>query len=269
MCRPIRVVVAVVGVLVSAVMVSAADLEEIQERGFLTVISFPHQASEFIRTNLEAGPTPEVGPPERFVGLDVDLMVAFADSQGVKVKIRRVSEPSYGALIPDLLAGRGDVIASSFSITEERMKVVNFSDPYFSVYKVVVAPAGAKIDSLEKIMGKKVAVIEGSSHHELLRELGVADENFVFVPFTNESFAAVLDGEADYTLQDSLASEQYLKTESRLEIKFRLAGEDSYGIAVPKESTALLAALNDFLEEERASGRLAEAIDRHIDAVGD
>lgn len=88
--------------------------------------------------------------------------------------------------------------------------------------------------------------------------------SLVFVNFTSECFEAVADGKADYTLLDSLASEQHLEHDSRFAIQFRLPGEDSYGFAVPKESSALLAALNAFLEEERSSGRLAEAINRHV-----
>ncbi|MCU0304095.1 MAG: ABC transporter substrate-binding protein [Thermoanaerobaculales bacterium] len=247
----------------AAATVSAGDLAEVRESGVLTVISFPHQESEFVRTNLEAGPTPELGPASRFIGIDVDIMSAFAARLGVELQIRRVSEPSYGALIPDLLAGRGDLIASSLTITEERSKKVAFSVPYFTAYKVVVVRDDSSIDGLDDLAGRRGVVIEGSSHHEQLLGLGVPADGIGFVNFTLECFSAVLDGEADYTVVDSVAAAPELRAEPRLEIAFRLPGEDHYAVAVPKESTELLAELDAFLGELVSSGRLAEIIERH------
>jgi ABC-type amino acid transport substrate-binding protein len=244
--------------------VAAGDLAEIRERGQLTMITFPHQESRFSRTNLDAGPTPELGTADHFVGADVELMSAFADWLGVELAVRRVSEPSYGALIPDLLAGRGDLIASSLTITPERAKKVSFSDPYFTAYKVVVTKADAAIENVDQLAGKRAAVIEGSSHHEQLLAMGVPPESISFVNFTLECFTAVADGTADYTVVDSIAAANGLAAEPRLRIAFRLPGDDHYGFAVPKDSPELLAALNVFLDEMRQSGKLDEIVSRHL-----
>jgi polar amino acid transport system substrate-binding protein len=243
----------------------AADLPEIRQRGTLTVISFPHQESEFVRTNLDAGPTPELGTVANFEGVDIDLMAAFADRIGVELRVRRVSEPSYGALIPDLLAGQGDLIASSMSITDERKKRVDFSDPYFTVEKVVVSRVDSSISDVAALDGKRAVVIEGSSHYEHLKKLGVPDDSFLFVGFTLECFTAVADGQADYTLQDSAAARHHLRNDTRLEIRFKLPGEDHYGFAVPKDSPKLLAELNRFIAKTRKTGKLDDTIARHMD----
>jgi ABC-type amino acid transport substrate-binding protein len=228
------------------------------------MVTFPHQESEFSRTDLTAGPTPALGTAANFEGVDIDLMVAFAERLGVELRIRRVSEPSYAMLIPDLLAGQGDLVASSLSITDERKKLVNFSDPYFTVEPVIVTPVGSPLADVEALLPKRAVVIRGSSHAEHLRKLGVPDENMLLVGFTLECFNAVADGEADYTLADSAAAEAQLRTDDQLEISFTLPGKDDYGFAVPKESTELLAALNEFVAEMRSSGMLAEIIARHM-----
>lgn len=233
-----------------------------RERGKLVMLAFPHQLSTFVRTNLELGPMPKFGPSNHFVGIDVEIMEGFAEYLGVELWVRRVSEPSYAALIPDLLAGQGDLIASSLSITEERKRQVDFSDPYYLNYSVVVTPVGSSIESVADLRGKPVAVLPGSSHDELLRRMGVTRDWFVNVSFRAECYFTVDEGQADYTVVDANSAKHVLPTMRGLKVAFRLPDDDYYGFAVPPGSN-LLEPLNRYLESIRKSGRLAEIIKRH------
>lgn len=240
----------------------ADHVAAVRERGELVVIAFPHQLSSFVRTNLELGPTPKLGTPDHFIGVDVDIMARFAEYLGVKLLIRRVSEPSYAALIPDLLSGQGDLIASSLSITEERKRLVDFSDPYYYNYPVIVVAEGSAIESIADLQGKMAALVPGSSHEEFLSELGISREWFVPVSFRSECYYSVAEGQADYTLVDFTSAQSVLPTMPGLEIAFRLPDDDYYGFAVPPGSN-LLPPLNRFLLELKQSGGLAEIIDHH------
>jgi ABC-type amino acid transport substrate-binding protein len=117
--------------LIVAVGARAGDpptstVASVKARGKLVMLCFPHQDNGFISVNLGAGPMPKAGGEKNFQGVDVDIMVGFAQFLGVSLEIRSISVPSYGELIPALLRGDGDVIASSFSVTAERQKVVDF-----------------------------------------------------------------------------------------------------------------------------------------------
>lgn len=240
-----------------------SHLAEIKSRGNLVMLSFPHQESAFVRTNVVSGPMRRIGTANGFQGIDVDLMKAFAESLGVRLDIRPVSEPSYGALIPDLLAGKGDLIASSFTITAERKQKVDFSDPYYSVYPVILTRVGSPIAAVADLAGKRAAAIPGSSQEEHLRELGVASEKILAVDFRLETYTAVMDGEADFTLADSSSAMRFLHGYPKLRIAFRLPGEDEYGFAVPRGSD-LREALNRFLAEMKTTGALERIIRRHM-----
>ncbi len=235
----------------------------IRQRGKLVMLSFPHQKSIFVRTDVAKGAMPKFGTADRFSGIDVDLMMALAGSLGVELWIRPVSEPSFGALIPDLLAGKGDLIASSFTITEQRREQVVFSEPYYAVYPVIVARKGTTIESPADLTDKVASTIPGSSHEEHLRRLGVPAARLFRVSFVFEDYTAVLDGDADFTLVDSSSAERVLPKLKELEIAFRLPGEDHYGFAVPPGSN-LIAYLNRFVAEMKRSGRLQEIIHRHL-----
>ncbi|MEM9556590.1 MAG: ABC transporter substrate-binding protein [Acidobacteriota bacterium] len=252
-------------ILLTTLSAQARSLDQIQADGKLVMLCFPHQESEFVRVDLSRGSMPTAGDADDFVGIDVDLVSALAKELGVALEIRPVSEPSYAALIPELLAGRGDLVASSFSITEARRKTVDFSRPYFSVYPVVLVRRDSMIDGPEDLAGLRGTVTSGSSLEEHLLSMEIPDLVRVPSDFSIETFARVTDGEADFTLSDSASARAYLSTDDALRIAFRLPADDRYGIAVPPGSD-LLPALDDFLERIERSGRLDEIIARHLGA---
>ncbi len=245
----------------------AGEIAEIRERGKLVMLSFPHQESVFVRTNLALGPTPRTGTADHFQGIDVDLMKRFAESLGVALEIRLVSQPSYGALIPDLLHGRGNVIASSFSITAVRREKVDFTEPYLSVYLEFVARLDSRISTVEDLTGGTAAILKGSSHEEHLRQMGIPPQQILAVEFNHENYTAVLEGDADYTLADSISVMRFLSGQPQLKVAFRLPGRDDYGFAVRRDSD-LRQHLNRFLAKLRGGGELERIIRRHMMPAG-
>jgi membrane-bound lytic murein transglycosylase MltF len=76
-------------------------------------------------------------------------------------------------LIPALLEGRGDMAAANLTITPERMKKVDFSDPTArDVSEIVVTgPGSAPIATVEDLSGKEVYVRKSSSFYESLEKV--------------------------------------------------------------------------------------------------
>nr|6Y16_A Chain A, Amino acid ABC transporter, periplasmic amino acid-binding protein,Amino acid ABC transporter, periplasmic amino acid-binding protein [Thermotoga maritima MSB8]6Y16_B Chain B, Amino acid ABC transporter, periplasmic amino acid-binding protein,Amino acid ABC transporter, periplasmic amino acid-binding protein [Thermotoga maritima MSB8] len=92
-------------------------IDEIKSRGYLLVgLSADFPPFEFVDEN------------GNIVGFDVDLAKEIARRLGVELKI---VDMTFDGLIPSLLTKKIDVIISGMTITEERKKVVAFSDPYF------------------------------------------------------------------------------------------------------------------------------------------
>jgi len=76
-------------------------------------------------------------------------------------------------IIPALLEGRGDVAMANLTITPERLKQVDFTDPtYTDVSEIVVTGSGAEpIASLQDLAGKEVYIRKSSSFHESIEKL--------------------------------------------------------------------------------------------------
>ncbi|MEO8359894.1 MAG: ABC transporter substrate-binding protein [Vicinamibacteria bacterium] len=244
----------------------AGDLSDVKTRGKLVVLTFPLIEDSFMAVDVEAMRSLGVGlkdmhDPAHFRGIDLDLMKGFADKLGVTLEIRPELE-GYGGLIPALDRHDGDVVASSFAITPARLVTADFSTPYILQWDVAAVRPDSKIKSIGDLKGKKVAVIDGSSHLERLKALNLSP---VIVPtkFVLEGVNAVAEKEADYTLMESRAavgqpvSAQY----SALKVGVRV-NETGYGVAVRKGSD-LKPALDAYLDGLRKSGELERILTKH------
>jgi ABC-type amino acid transport substrate-binding protein len=251
---------------VSASDAAPSALAAIKARGKLVMLCFPHQDNPFIKVNLAQGPMKKAGTTADFKGIDVDLMSAFARSLGVQLEVRPTSTPGYAQLIPELLAGSGDVIASSFSGTPERAQQVDLSDPYFEVYQVVLVHKDSKIKGPDDLVGKTAAIVPGAVMEATIREFGIPPERIHHQGFTRDVLLEVLNKEADFTvteLDDYGTRTPLLKEFKDLRVAFHVGKSEPYVFAVPKGSD-LLGALNGFIAKVRASGELAATIKRNI-----
>ncbi len=243
--------------LVWAGRAQAASVAEVKARGKLVMLCFPHQENPFIRVKTEID-------LQHYEGIDYEVMAGFARSLGVPLEVRPV-KPSFAALVPELLAGKGDVIASSFSITPERRAKVEFSTPYFAVHPVVVVRADSAARTPADLAGKTAATVRGSSLEERTRALkpGKID----YVDFTRWNYDALDDKEADFTVLDETSTWRLLRFYPALTVAFQLPGIDTYAYAVAPGGD-LRAALDRYLDQLRKNGRLAEIVRRFVGDAG-
>lgn len=234
---------------------AASDLEAVREAGELRMLAWPHQESEFVRRMIE-----ELGTEglDKFTGLDVDLLRGFAHELGVELKVTPAN--SFADLLPALLEYRGDIVASSLTITPARKELVDFSRPYFFEKSVVVVRKGSDIDAIDDLAGQLAASVAGSSHEERLR--GRLGEELRLSPtqFTLESLTQVLEGDADYTLVDATtietAAQEYVDIRQKLKVAFEFPEQEAYGVAL-RPGSDLLPRLDDYLRRMEESGELA------------
>jgi membrane-bound lytic murein transglycosylase MltF len=112
-------------------------------------------------------------------GLTYDFGRLFEEDLNKKLKNKNIRvhvvfvPVSRDDLIPGLLEGRGDIAAANLTITPERLKQVDFSDPVNrNISEIVVTGPGADpIASAEDLSGKEVFVQKTSSFYESLEKL--------------------------------------------------------------------------------------------------
>jgi ABC-type amino acid transport substrate-binding protein len=252
--------------MLAASAAPAGDLADVKARGKLVVLTFPLIEDSFMAVDVEGMrklglALKDMRDPQYFKGIDLDLVSGFAKTLGVKVEIRPELS-GYGGLIPALDRRDGDVAASSFAITPQRQTTADFSTPYIIQWDVAAVRPDSKIRSIADLKGKKVAVIEGSSQLERLKTLNL-NPQIVLTKFVLEGYAAVTEGQADYTLMESRAAvgEPVSTQFDALKVGVRV-NETGYGIAMRKGSD-LKAPIDAYLEGLRKSGELDRILAKH------
>ncbi|WP_035261990.1 ABC transporter substrate-binding protein [Desulfonatronum lacustre] len=196
-------------------------------------------------------------PPFGFVdtqgnpaGFDVDSVNWIAEQMGFTVRHQPMD---WDGIIPALNTNRIDFIASGMSITEERMKVVNFTIPYYEVTQVLVANE-TEATSFEEMFttGKKIGVQRGTNTHTLLidkaKEPGM-DFEIVAYDSTDLSIQDLPIGRIHASAMDSSIAREMKKGRAFKTVGTFDVPADGYGYAVRKADTELLNTLNEGLKK--------------------
>lgn len=232
--------------------------------GLLSVIIFPVLDEPFIAPNMNAGALPWRGGAEHFQGVDIDLMVGFAEELGVDVEFVRLKDVGFGSLLPALAKGHGDAVASAVTITEEREQLIDFSRPYFEISIVVVTATDSTFRSIDDLAGKTGVGVRGSRPITVLRDLGFAGE-MIEADFQTGAYSEVAEGIVDFAIMESASAVTAVRETPDLEIAFSLPAREDYGVAIAKGS-ALRSSLNAYLDRIEADGTLASIIQSHLGA---
>ena len=168
------------------------------------------------------------------IGFDIDIAAALCNEMQVECEF---ITQDWDGIIPGLLAKKYDAVVASMSITEERMKAVAFTDPYYSNKLRYVAPKGSTID-VKDLKGKSVGAQRATISASYLED-NLGDEVSIKLYDTQENAYLDLEsGRTDVVLADMLVTYEWLQKGAGE--KFEFVGEevnidDSIGIAVRKE----------------------------------
>ncbi|WP_052652903.1 ABC transporter substrate-binding protein [Pandoraea oxalativorans] len=146
-----------------------------------------------------------------------------------------------------------DIALSEITITDERKKVVNFTDPYFSSDQGVLVKTGTKVDK-DSIKKMRLGVKQGTTILPYLTDkVKVAEHPKVYTDAA-AMYAALAAGQVDAVLYDtpnvlSIAK----KSEGRFEVVGRYDTSEQWGGLVNKDSPNL-AAFNKLIAEMKKDG---------------
>ena len=195
-------------------------------------------------------------PPMEFskdgkrTGFDIELMEALGAAMGKKIEWIDID---FKGLIPALVSKRADLAMSAIYITDERRKVVDFSDPYFAGGLVVLTTRAGPIKTLKDLDGKKVTVQVGT------KSVGYLKDNYpkverVEVEKNQEMFNLVDIGRADAAVTGKPAAYQYVRTRGGLKVLPEQITTEEYGMAIRKDTPELTKAVNGAIEKLKADG---------------
>ena len=106
-------------------------------------------------------------------GFDIDIINAIAKDEGAEVDIQNLN---FDALLPALQSNTLDIAISDMTISEERARSVDFSNPYYIAGSgLVVNTDNTNITSFKDLEGKRIGVSIGSTGAEIAGKIPNAD----------------------------------------------------------------------------------------------
>lgn len=199
------------------------------------------------------------------VGIDAEIADAIAAKLGLEAQVENME---FDAIIPAVTSGKADIGLAGMTVSEERLMNVNFSDTYVEAGQAIIVKEGSDIKSAADLNGKIVGVQRGTTGDEYVSDeangVGVASvERFSNGPdaaqslLTDKIDAVVIDNEPAKKLVEN--SEGLVKLDENLT-------SEQYAIAVAKDNTELLDAINGALSEMKENGELQAILDKYLNA---
>ena len=206
---------------------------------------------------------PETGS---YWGFDTELAEDLASSLEVEIEYIPTSWPT---LMEDTQAGQFDLAICGITITDARKEQALMSDGYLQNGKTVLCRAedADRYTSLKAINRPEVRVMEnpGGLNEKFARE-NLPDATLIIHDINQEIPGLVASGEADVMITEVMEAGYYVGQDSRLAapLIYEPFTEGQLGVLMPKESEDLLEYVNQFLAEEKMTGRLDELAEQYI-----
>ncbi|QIZ08886.1 transporter substrate-binding domain-containing protein [Priestia megaterium] len=189
----------------------------------------------------------------KLTGFDVEIGEALAKKMDMKPKA--ITFP-FETIIQGLRDKKFDAILGSMTVTEERQKAVDFTNPYYkSGSRIFISANNTAIKSKADLKGKKIGVTPATIYEKLAKELTDQDKVMVYSQGDMTALMDLATGRVDAVICDDIFGKVGI-TQGDLKIKAvdELLQVDNQAIATNKEDKELTNKINKALDEIIADG---------------
>jgi polar amino acid transport system substrate-binding protein len=225
----------------------ADTLQDIKSRGSITIgVDFTHPPYGMLNQQSERE------------GTDYDIATLIARDLGVKLTVLPVTGPNR---VPFLLTNKADIVIASFSVTDERKKVIAFTRPYASEPILLLAPGKDSLKGPADLNGKSIAVARGTTADidltNLIKDKGLTDvdvHRYLDEATTRTAVGAGQQNIMASSLADALSVKQS-NPSMHFEFQFQMS-DDPLAIGLRQNDAALQAWLDNWIGTNLKNGKL-------------
>jgi lysine-arginine-ornithine-binding protein len=232
--------------------------------------ALPALAQDSIKIGTEAAypPFAYVLPSGELAGFDIDITKALCAEMKADCEI---INQSFDGLIPALNAKKIDAIIASMSITEDRLKAIDFAGPYYLTPALFVGPEGTDLALTEDGLKRKTVGVQRGTTMAAYVEAKFPSARVQYYDTLEAANLDLVSGRIDLVFADSVVLEEFLATPDGA--GFQIVGEPVYdpeylgegaGIGLRKGDEELKQRFNDALAALIASGQYKEINDKHM-----
>lgn len=230
-------------------------LEHIRQQNKLTVITRHDPTTYFHNQHGESG-------------FEYRLAAELAEELGVKLEM--VTASNLDEILNAVNTGRAHIAAAGLTVTEKRLRQVNFSIPYHHItQKVIYKNRNKQPFILADLEGARIAVLANSSHHERLKEIQKDYPKITWKTLNGNSTEPLLQllkkGEIDYTVVDSNAFHVHRSLYPQLKEGFDISEPEplAWALAISADQS-LYYAVQSFIAKKHADGFIDDLAYEHF-----
>ena len=201
-------------------------------------------------------------------GFDVDIANEIEDAIGVELVIQ---EMDFDALVTALPAGKVDLVISGMNPTEERAKVVDFSEVYYNSQHGILVRAEDvdKYKTFADLEGAKVGAQLGSTQEQIAKN-EIPNADLQLLANVNNLILELKSGKVDAIIMEKPVAQMAVKSNPELAVGEPTYEEESGGnaVGIAKNNPELLAKVNEVIKELNETGKMDEYIVKANELAG-
>lgn len=195
-------------------------------------------------------------------GFDADLIRAVAREMGRPIDLQNCN---FQGLVPGLQTDKYDAVISCITITEDRKKQQEFSDPYYDAGQVVAVRAEeTRIKSKDDLKGMVVGAQTSTTGFD--QAILITGNKDLVKPYAdvNLAFQDLLNGQIVAVINDEPVSRRLVAMKPGFKLVGEVFTQEQYAISTQKGNTALIEEINRALKKIRESGELERLREKWI-----
>jgi ABC-type amino acid transport substrate-binding protein len=196
----------------------------------------------------------EQGDPPDYEGFDIDLINDVAQRIGLEVEVKDLP---FDALLTGQGSGRYDVAIAATTITPEREKKVDFSDPYFNAEQSLLVRKDGDIKSIDDVTSDTIIGAQDTTTGETYANDNTDADVRPFQEI-DDAYQALENGQVDAVMNDLPSTDSVAKDNPDLEVVDTFDTREEYGVILFEDQDALREAINGALQEIKDDGTLNE-----------
>ncbi len=152
---------------------------------------------------------------DKIVGIDAEMAAAIADKLGMKLVI---DDMEFDTIITAVQTGKSDFGMAGMTVTEDRLKNINFSASYATGIQSVIVPEGSKITSVDDLYAEGATYLVGTQKGttgDIYAEGDFGADRVMKYASGNEAVQALLTGKVDCVIIDNEPAKAYVEANNK------------------------------------------------------
>lgn len=201
---------------------------------------------------------------EKIVGIDAEIAEAIAEKLGLELVIDNME---FNSIITAVTTGAADFGLAGMTVTEDRLKEVDFSISYASGVQAIVVKEGSAITTVDDLYAEGAAFKVGV-------QLGTTGDIYASDDFGadlvtqynngNEAILALQKGDVDCVIIDNEPAKAFVNANEGLVVLDTAYAEEDYAACFAQDNDALCEAVNAAIEELITDGTIDAIIEKYI-----